>query len=218
MTKTTKPQEVVNITAPNLRTIEARIIGTAPLMVCRFSQKAIDAMTEKHKAGSQGAKKKAKEARDFDADFNGARHIAEDGWDGIHAGAFRSAMISACRLVSFNMQMAKLSVFIEADGFDLVDGVPLVRIIGGEPEVSKMHTRNATGVIDLRVRPMWRRWSCNLRVQYDADQFSVTGVLNLLSRAGQQVGICEGRPDSRRSAGMGFGLFRLATEHDAEAA
>ena len=209
--------EVISISPPNLLTVEARIIGVSPLMVCRFSKKAMDAMMAKHAAGSQAKKGSAKVARDFDADFHGARHIAEDGWDGIHAGAFRNAMISACRLVGFKMTLAKLSVFVEADGFDRVDGVPLVRIIGDEPEQNVMHTRNATGVIDLRVRPMWRRWACDLRIRYDADQFRIADVLNLLARAGMQVGICEGRPDSRMSAGMGMGLFRLATEADATA-
>mgnify|MGYP000574967647 FL=1 len=73
-----------------------------------------------------------------------------------------------------------------------------------------MAVRNATGVADLRVRPMWREWSCVLRVTYDEDQFSLQDVTNLLVRVGTQVGIGEGRPDSRQSAGLGWGLFRLA--------
>lgn len=34
-------------------------------------------------------------------------------------------------------------------------------------------------------------------------------MVNLLSRAGLQVGIGEGRPDSKKSAGMGYGLFTV---------
>jgi hypothetical protein len=30
-----------------------------------------------------------------------------------------------------------------------------------------------------------------------------------IARVGQQVGICEGRPDSKNSAGMGWGLFDI---------
>ena len=162
--------------------------------------------------------RKKRAARDFDADFQGARHISHDGWDGIHAAAFRNGMISACRLVGFKMTIAKLAVFVDPDGFDVVDGVPLVRIHGPEPVKRVMHTRNATGVIDLRARPAWDKWSCNLRVSHDADQFSAADVANLLSRVGAQVGVGEGRPDSRSSAGMGFGMFRLATAVDEIAA
>jgi hypothetical protein len=38
--------------------------------------------------------------------------------------------------------------------------------------------------------------------------------MNLLARVGMQVGIGEGRPDSRESAGIGFGLFRIADAAD----
>jgi hypothetical protein len=107
------------------------------------------------------------------------------------------------------MTLAKLSIFFEADGFDAVDGTPLIRIIG-EPEVCEMPVRNATGVIDIRVRPMWREWSATLRIRYDLDQFSQTDVANLLQRVGMQVGIGEGRPDSKSSSGLGWGLFKIA--------
>ena len=134
--------------------------------------------------------------------------MSTEGWRGIPAGAFRQAMISACRLVGFKMTLAKLSVFVHADGFDRIDGIPLIKI-DGEPERTDMAVRNATGVADIRVRPMWREWGANVRVKYDADQFTIQDVTNLMQRVGMQVGIGEGRPDSRDSAGLGWGTFRL---------
>lgn len=202
-------KQSIQIAAPRLRVAEFSIIGTAPYVQLRFSEKAMNAMSDKMKAGGQAKGKKVREKRDFNDDFIAAQHVSTEGWRGIPAGAFRNGMISACRLVGFKMTLAKLSVFVMADGFDKVDGVPLVRI-EGEPEPNTMAVRNATGVADLRCRPMWRDWSCKLRVQYDEDQFSLTDVSNLLSRVGQQVGIGEGRPDSRMSAGLGWGLFRLS--------
>ena len=50
-----------------------------------------------------------------------------------------------------------------------------------------------------------------LRLKWDGDQFTPTDVVNLLSRAGQQVGIQEGRPDSKNSAGMGWGTFEVVS-------
>jgi hypothetical protein len=215
MNAITKPvSTAITISPPNMAELHTTIIGTAPLMVARFSAKSMAAMLEKHQAGSQANKRKGKAARDLDADFNGARHISPEGWDGIHAGAFRAAMISACRLVGFKMTLAKLSLFVHADGYDRVDATPLVRIVGGEPVRSEMPVRNATGVMDIRIRPVWREWQVNLRLRYDADQFQAGDVMNLLARVGQQVGIGEGRPDSRESAGIGFGLFRIAGEQD----
>lgn len=206
MKKTT--EETVQISAPKIHTAEFKIVGTAPYIQLRFSEKAINAMKAKHEAGSQANKKKAKEARDFDEDFRQAMHISDDGWHGIPAAAFRNAMISACRLVGFKMTLAKLSVFVLPDGFDKVDGVPLIKI-EGDPEPHLMHARNATGVCDLRVRAKFWPWSAIVKVQYDADQFTSTDAANLMTRVGAQVGIGEGRPDSKMSAGMGWGTFRL---------
>jgi hypothetical protein len=76
--------------------------------------------------------------------------------------------------------------------------------------MSTMTTRNATGVVDVRARPMWRRWQLNVRIKYDSDQFTASDVVNLVARAGQQVGIGEGRPFSKSSNGIGFGTFEVA--------
>ena len=207
--QTNTPQtETVAISAPKIHTAEFTIVGTAPYIQLRFSEKAMHAMRAKMELGSQAGKKTAKAARDFDEDFRQALHVSDEGWNGIPASAFRNAMISACRLVGFKMTLAKLSVFILPDGFDKIDGVPLIKI-EGEPEPHIMHARNATGVCDLRVRAKFWPWTANVRVQYDADQFSPTDCANLMTRVGAQVGIGEGRPDSKASAGMGWGTFKL---------
>ena len=208
---TEKPVSSQNlqIAPPRLKVAEFKLIGTAPLVQLRFSQKAMNAMADKMKAGSQAKGKKVRVARDFDDDFEQAKHISEEGWCGIPAGAIRAGMISACRLVGFKMTLAKLSVFVLADGIDKVDAVPLIRIYGDEPEKNIMAVRNATGVADLRCRPMWKVWELKPRIQFDEDQFSLQDVSNLLMRVGMQVGLGEGRPDSRESAGLGWGTFKL---------
>lgn len=207
-TKSKKHSPTVQISAPQIERVSFKLVGTAPFVQARFSQKAKMMMMAKMEQGSTAKGKKVREARDFDQDCRDAMHIGVDGKNGVPAGAFRNAMISACRLVGFKMTLAKLSVFVEADTFDAVDGVPLVHL-HGDWERLDMHTRNATGVVDIRVRPMWREWSINLTVKYDAEQFSLTDISNLLLRAGTQVGIGEGRPDSKQSTGLGFGTFEV---------
>jgi hypothetical protein len=69
--------------------------------------------------------------------------------------------------------------------------------------------RNESGVADIRWRPMWEQWGAIVNVQWDEDQFSATDVLNLMLRAGLQVGIGEGRPYSPNSNGMGWGRFEV---------
>ena len=198
----------LTISPPNIKTAEFSIQGTSPYMQLKFSEKVKQQLMETHRAGSTAKSKKKKEPRDFEADYESAKHISDEGWVGIPASAFRNACISACRVCGFQMTKAKLSVFVEADGFDKDEGTPLVRIYG-EPEMNVGHVRNATGVVDLRARPMWREWSAKVRIRWDADQFTMLDITNLLSRVGMQVGIGEGRPDSKSSTGMGFGMFRL---------
>jgi hypothetical protein len=203
-----KSEENITIKAPAINSAKFKIVGTAPYVQLRFSEKAINTMIAKHKAGSQANKKKAKGARDFDEDFKQSMHVSTEGWTGIPASAFRNGLISACRLVGFKMTLAKLSLFVGEDGFDVVDAIPLIKITG-EPEPLIMHARNATGVCDIRVRAKFWPWSAELNVNFDSDQFATQDVANLLLRVGTQVGIGEGRPDSRMSAGMGWGTFRL---------
>ena len=209
--KTKSGNDIVGllIPPPNLRLAQFKCVGTAPFVQNKFNHKIMQQMKEKQEAGSTaGSKKGKRDPKDFLALYEGAKHLSEQGWCGIPAGAFRAGLISACRLVNFKMTLAKLSIFIVADGLDATEGTPLVRIVG-TPEPFEAAVRNATGVVDIRVRPMWRRWHCILNVRFDADQFTPTDVLNLLSRVGAQVGVGEGRPDSKDSIGMGWGTFEV---------
>ena len=206
----------LQIAPPNIKTVEFFIKGTAPLVVHKFSQKAILQIRQKQEAGSVANKGKKREAKDFDSLFIGARHLSTDGWDGIPASAFRCAMISACRVCGFKMSLAKLSIFIKADGFDAVEGTPLVKILGDKPEKHESMVRIGIGGsgTDISVRAMYRNWGARLRISFDGDQFSEQDVANLLMRVGIQVGICEGRPDSKNSAGMGWGVFTIVNSED----
>ena len=200
---------VVTITPPNFQKCKLTLEGTAPLLQARFSAKAMQAMMAKMEAGPTAKSKKQREARNFDDDFQQAMHKSSDGWIGVPAAALRNACIDVCRMVGYKMTHAKMSIFVEADGFDKVDGQPLVKLDAGEPEKTEMAVRNATGVADIRVRPMWRMWRINVVVRFDADQFTLQDVVNLMSRAGEQIGLGEGRPYSKQSNGMGYGTFRV---------
>lgn len=202
-----KATEQIIIRPLNFDTIDVPIIGIAPYMQLRFSEKAQQKMREKMEAGST-ARSRNKEARDFDADYEAAMYRTADGRYGIPAPAFRNAAITACSLAGFPMTKAKCSIFIVADDIDAFDGTPLV-VIEGEPEKSEMNVRNATGVADIRVRALWRSWSARLTIRFDADQFKASDVVNLIERAGQQVGVGEGRPSSKKSNGLDLGMFRI---------
>ena len=60
--------EAVTIAAPNFQTAEFEIVGTAPYVQHRFSEKAKKIMHDTQAAGSTAKKGQKREARDFDAE------------------------------------------------------------------------------------------------------------------------------------------------------
>jgi hypothetical protein len=198
----------ISISEPNFQSIKFKIIGTAPLMIHKFGSPMRNRIQE-----AQTAKDKVKKARapkDYEAEFNGARYVSSEGWDGFYAGALRNSMIAAARYVDgLQMTKSKGLFFVQAQGFDRDDGTPLVRIQGCKPVHDTRPVRLESGVADLRNRPRYDKWFAEVVIDFDADAVTATDVANLLHRAGAQVGLCEGRPGSTNSFGIGFGTFKV---------
>lgn len=202
---------LIKVSRPKLRQAVIHIQGLAgsPYVQHAFSAKAQEQMEQTQRMGQQARGRRTREAKNFEAVYEAAKHYAQGKkWIGIPAPAFRNACIDACRLCGIRMTHAKLSIFVEADGIDENDGTPLVRIIGKE-RVHKGFVRNDNGSADLRWRPLWETWKAAVKVTWDEDQFSANDVVNLMLRAGLQVGIGEGRPNSPNSNGLGWGRFEV---------
>jgi hypothetical protein len=206
------------IAAPDLRDATFSIRGTSPYVQNRFSVKALEQMRTTQQAGSTARTKRKRSPKQFDELYESAMYKSGEGWRGIPAPTFRNAAISACRIAGYVMTRAKLSVFTIADGVDHIDATPLVRITSGLPEKSEMLVRLETGVADIRVRPMWKEWTADVRMRWDGGQFTLTDITNLLSIVGQQVGIGEGRYDSKKSNGLGWGCFEIVSVAHASSA
>lgn len=208
-----KDEGVAVIQPANIVRATLKIKGTAPFVQNKFSKKAREQMMlamSTPKAAKKG--KDARPPRDYAQDFEQAQHKSAEGWNGIPCPAFRAAMIDACRTVNMQMTRAKMAVFVVPDGFDVDDGTPLVRIKSDKPpERTESLVRNDNGGADIRIRPMWREWACDVTLEFDADMITAEGVVNLLDRAGRQVGVGEGRPYSKNSVGQGWGTFTVQT-------
>lgn len=208
----------IQITPIDLRQIAVPIRGNSPYVQHRFSQKAKLKIAEAQMKGSQSRSKKVREPRDFEADFEAATHRDSEGRFGIPAAAFRNAMIDVCRAAGFMMTRARIAIFVKHDTYDDEDESPLI-FIEGERIRYDAAVRNETGVVDLRARPMWREgWTATIRIEFDAGMVSASDVVNLLDRAGVQIGIGEGRHFSKNSNGVGFGLFRVESNQQRMAA
>src|SRR5215468_9823614 len=90
-----KPKITVRIQPPNIQELRFLIRGTTQLVVHRFSNRT--GMEEALEAGpTKKGKRRALPAKDFHAEYEGARHVSTGGWDGVHAIAFKHALVSAC--------------------------------------------------------------------------------------------------------------------------
>lgn len=197
-----RPIKIISVAVP--------IIGVTEYVQNRFSEKAKEKMASQMEAGGTArGKKKDRPPRDFDADFREATHRDAAGRCGIPAGAFRSAMIDVCRAIGWQMTHAKIALRVLHDSRDEKDGTTLI-LIDSEPIRYDAAVRNATGATDIRARPMWGAgWTATVKIEFDSEMLSLEDVINLLDRAGAQIGIGAGRPFSRESHGCGFGMFRV---------
>lgn len=199
----------IEISAPNFKTISLRINGVSSLMMHKFSEKMRRQIEEKQTATSTVTKKR--EPKDYEAEFQAARYLSEEGWDGVPAGAIRASMIAACRTISgLPMTKAKGAFFVISQGRDKTDGTALIRIHGKAIHDTRP-VRLESGVADLRNRPRYDEWHCDFKIQFDADMLSAQDVANLLARAGAQVGIGELRPQGPNSYGGDLGMWEVQT-------
>lgn len=210
-------KDSVTINAPNMLIVSVPIRGTVNYVSNNFGEEARQQMQEDQALGSvdkpaRGGKRGPKEPKDFKKGYEQSMHRSTEGWYGIPVIAFRSALVRAAQLCGVEMTRAKMCVFVVADGFDS-DGKGLVQIRKGTPEQFIAPVRNSGGKVDLRSRGRFAPgWESTVTLKYDADFMSQASVINLLSRAGSQVGIGAGRPFSTMSVGQGWGEFEIVTD------
>lgn len=211
-----QPAEViqtVKIPKPVIHHLKVRIRGVTPLIICRMSTKAQNAIRESGQAGSGKGKGKSSAPRDTpQQQCDDARHISSAGWDGIHTGSFRGAIIEAARNIrGLTMTSLKQAIFIRADGFGKDQGEPLVRIYGKHELFSNI-CRTSTGQPIPRYRPIYREWECVLTLEVNGHLLDVQSVINLISYAGQFSGIGEWRPTSKMSLTGEHGRFEVVPD------
>jgi len=194
----------VVIPRPKILNIRLTVRGITPLIVCRMDQKTQDEM----RAKTEGKAKNAKEAKDPEREWNAARWVSTDGWDGIHAAGVRAAVISAARSVDgLTMTELKQAIFVNADGYS-AEGVPLVRI-DGKARCFTNICRTTTGVAYPRHRPKYDDWKLTLNLTVNGHILSEEQAANLVALAGAFSGLGEWRPTAPKSMTGDFGRFEI---------
>lgn len=180
------------------------VVGTAPLIVNRWSEKARQMMLDAQQSSAR-AKKAPKAPAEL---YEASKYRLPDGRDGFPATAFKAAIVHAGRLFEGVTQVAlKQMVLVLGDGQD-ERGDALVALEYDSVLMREDTPRNANGVADLRYRAQYNGWRATFKVRTVAGQFDEGSILALADAAGVG-GVGEWRPTSPKSATGTFGTFEV---------
>lgn len=199
--------DTVQIDRIDAETIRIPIVGTSPLIVHRFSEKAKRQMLD----NMQG-RKSPKETKDPQAEYEACFYRLKGHGYGFPVVAFKLATIGAARFYPRNavtMTALKQFVFFRGDVGD--DGQSLAPI-DGSPVMREDVVRVGRGGTDLRYRPMFPEWSTTLEVTYVKSALTRGSVLSLVDAGGLGVGVGEWRPERDGD----FGTYRIDPTKDVE--
>ncbi len=176
------------------------IVGTTPLLVNKFSEKAKQQIEDKQ----TGVAKAKKEFRDPKAEYEASMYTFKNGKKtcyGIPAGGVKTAAVTACKFIDGIAQTFARGAFhiIPAKG-----SANLVEITG-TPQMDESFVKIGPfgrKVAMPRYRARFDEWECSFDVVYNPNVISAEQIANLYENAGFAVGLCEWRPEKNGSLGM----------------
>ncbi len=184
-----------------IKEVKIPIVGISPLIVHKWSEKAMRQIQDKQ-AGK--AKNKKHDARDPEEEMELAKHKSPKGFEGFPAAGFKASMIRGAKMIGMVMKDTQTSFFIKAD----CEETQLIKITGK----SRMRTdmvRVGMGSADVRYRPEYPTWGATLRIEYNEGVTSLDQLFQLVKAAGYGCGIGEMRPEKGK---FNFGRFQLEAE------
>ena len=190
------------------RTIGVRIVGTSPFIMHRFAAKAWEELL--YPSGRKTASVRANSMKHNPVEeFRGCLYKNRDTRTPtlfhMPNGMFHRAMASAAMDIpgpASRAQMTRLTSI--GDQINLY-GIPAFYM-------AMVRSSDMAKTPDVRTRPVFSRWACEIDIQYVLNPLNDAAIVNLLGAAGIIVGVGDGRPQR----GMGFGKFRIAPEDDPE--
>lgn len=200
----TKVPEVVQpIKIPQLEIelIKVRLTGDSPLIMNKWSQKAIKAIQDKQ--GKEASK--GREKRDPKKDYEDSMYVYPSGGYGFRASAFKLAACRAAKSTGAVMVDVKTAMHVIGEGDE-----QLVKINGKPSMRTDMVRLKGGGSTDVRYRGQFKKWSVDLLIRYNARVLSAAQIINFFNVAGFGVGVGEWR--SERNGNYGSFHVHLGEE------
>jgi len=197
----------IQIDKIDAETMLVPVLGTSPLIVHRFSEKA-----KKQMLDAMQGRQTPKEAKDPEAEYQAAFYrLKDDGGYGFPSTAFKQATVGGARFYGKKLTMTALKQYLFFRGEPGEDGQSLVRIEGA-PHMREDVVRIGRGGTSLAYRPEFSEWQTTLTVIYVKSALTRNSVLSLIDAGGMGVGIGEWRPERDGD----FGTYRVDPSRDAE--
>lgn len=209
--------DVMEIAPIKITNVTIRIVGTTPLIMHAWSEKAKREMLDKQ---MKVTKTKAREAKNPFGDFirsmywltdmptemtpeafenainNGARF-------GFPVTAFKQAAISAAYRMGWTKDKMSLrgAFFIEGDENQMLE------IKSDTPIMREDMVKVGMGTADIRYRGEFRNWYADMTISFNENgQYSLEQIINIINAGGYVCGVGEWRPERDGQ----YGMFQVA--------
>ena len=221
---TTKKNATVEIKPMELHTVDLTIVGTTPLIVHAWSDKAKQMMLDKQRGKATKAKHEIKiPVNDFMAACYWLTEQPELGADDDEAEANFQAAIAAGAKFGFPVTGIKQSAIMGAKrgGLDVVatelrgsfflEGATeastndIAEIVSEPPTMREdmVKVGGMSKTADIRYRPQFDNWEIPMRMTYNVNgKYSLEQLLNCFNVGGFVCGIGEWRPERDGQNGM----------------
>jgi len=183
------------------------LVGTAPLIVHAFPEKARKAMLDKQMKESKGGRDK----REPGAEVEAARYVLPDGRDGFPAVAFKAAAVTACTSLSDVTKVGARQAFRVEGAAMNASGIfensfvrtALVPLVAGPHRIREDVVRlsGAARQAEMRYRPEFNPWGVELVVVLNTQVVSINQLATMFVVAGHGVGVGDYRPERDGDAG-----------------
>ena len=195
--KLVKPQETetqIRIEAINIKKTKFSIKGKTTLLTDAMPEETLKAIQDKQ----TGKAKSGKKVRDIDLEIKNAIHTLPDGTVGFPAAGFKAGMIEATSFVGDKMFSKKL-----IRGIKIMNAVNGLIPIKFKKQDILIHNVGS----NTKHTPQFHDWTCDLIIQYDANNVSDKDIAILINYAGFYSGVGIWSP--RCKSGGEFGMYEL---------
>lgn len=197
-----KESDPIRLTDIQLQTLSVPIVGITPLLPQKWTNDALDQMRQKQQQGKTATIKKPKDPLH---NAHESTYWLSENVPGIPAGAFKSAIVSACGLFKGIAKVhSKLMFVVEGEGPE-----NLVPIVDCKWEPREFQVRNATGVADLRYFNVIFPWRAVLNVTFPPALVEASAVASLVDAAGKFSGVGGYRPSAPKVASGTYGRWEI---------